>query len=267
VSELHLTCESGCDPTTQLLPAVKVTPVTPPQQQQQQPQEKQQQQQQQPKHRHHLPPGTVATSPCAHALAAVVRKQTGQKHKQQPQQQQPQQQQEQHAQAAPSPDGSSSGGPSVWVQPEPLAQVLAERLNALLATTQALAGLHAAATKGHINILQQHSTGTQQQQMQQQQQQQQQHVPMEDRDKQQAGSRSRASTRDAKQQQQQEQQQSSTQSPPVQQQQQPQAQPHKLEVRMVPNQFIQEEFLLWQRYQVSGTAVAHLAAAMGCVGI
>jgi hypothetical protein len=33
-------------------------------------------------------------------------------------------------------------------------------------------------------------------------------------------------------------------------QQQQQQQEHVLEVRMVPNQFIEEEFVLWQRYQV-----------------
>jgi len=215
VQELQQSTASGCELTSQLLPVVKVLPA--PQQQHQH--------QQQPKHKHSWPPGTICTSPCAHALAAVVRKHTSAP-KQQPQQQQQQQPVSSLQTAAP------SSSCCLWTQPDQLASNLADRFNSMAAASQPAVALTAVATRGHINFLQQGSTDAQQQGqthgLQQQSVQQQQR-----------GSQNHGSHGPAAMQQQQQQEEAQTQA-------------HRLEVRMVPNQFIQEEFELWQRYQVGG---------------
>eukprot|EP00878_Enallax_costatus_P031932 GHUV01035004.1.p1 GENE.GHUV01035004.1~~GHUV01035004.1.p1 ORF type:complete len:694 (+),score=284.91 GHUV01035004.1:467-2548(+) len=197
-----------------------------------------------------LPAGTVFTSASGHALAAAVRK--AQQQQQQPQANGQQQQRQ--------------------LSGNDLADALVNRFNEVAAAQPDVAVV-ASAVKGHINFLAvpnhqqhhqqdasagaQHTAGQQQvpkQQPQQPgqeqvQQQQHQHSPGQQQHQKHPGHHGQQDSEQASQQQQQN-QRPEQQDHQHTQQQHPVVQQHQLEMRMVPNQFIQEEYELYCRYQL-----------------
>jgi hypothetical protein len=193
-----------------------------------------------------LPAGTLLTSSCAHALAAAARKLQRQ-----------------------GPGGTAGQQPAsaaaAWGSADGLAELLAGAFNSRAAEAQLSQPMVASAAKGYLNFTaqqqQQQGTGQKQQQQQQTQQREQpssskqQHRSQQQPDSQRASQQHEAPAQLRQQQ---------PQVPEQQQQQQQQGgsgEARQLKVVMVPSQFIQEEFELYCRYQVSLAPCGHPAAA------
>ncbi|KAF6265845.1 arginine-tRNA-protein transferase [Scenedesmus sp. NREL 46B-D3] len=164
-----------------------------------------------------LPAGTLAASSCAHALAAAARKQ-----------QQQQQQQQPGACGTGQPVGAAA-----WASVDGLAGLLADAFNSRAAAAQMSQSVAARAAKGHLNF-----TGSSQKQTSSKT-----HSSSKTCSKPHSAterwSRRRLSSRN-----------SNSRSSRQAQQQAGAARARRLQVVMVPNQFIQEEFELYCRYQI-----------------
>ncbi|KAF8071041.1 ATE1 [Scenedesmus sp. PABB004] len=194
-----------------------------------------------PGKRSKLPAGVSMTSAAAFALAAAARK------------------------AQQAPGGGGGSGAAAPLPAEELAAALAARFNDLAAAAQPALGVTASAAKGHINFAggaaaqaggAQPAPQQRQDQQQQQQDQQQQQQQQQERSQQRPQEQQEQQQRPQEQQQRPQEQQEQQQRPQQQQREQQQAargqagRAHMLEVRMVPSQFIQEEFDLYVKYQV-----------------
>jgi hypothetical protein len=154
--------------------------------------------------------------------------------------------------------GALASNLAAVVAPEALAQTLAATFNDIAAAAQPPLPLVATAVAGHINFSHlMGMTSKQQEEQEQQLQQQQQNraecvaeCPMMLQPQQQQHAAQQHAAQQHAAQQRQTQQHARLQL-------QPQRQPRTLEVRMVPSQFIQEEYELYCRYQVMCRVVIH----------